>query len=91
MGDHLKAALYFEECAEQEPRPTERGRLLRPPDNFAGWQLRKPVGLRIGRRPRGNATRRGDARGPHPAPTDSELKRDGCCSSCSDGLDLTGP
>ena len=29
MGDHLKAALYFEDCAEQEPRPIERERLLR--------------------------------------------------------------
>jgi hypothetical protein len=34
MGDHLKAALYFEECAEQEPRPTERARLLRAARQF---------------------------------------------------------
>ena len=34
MGDHLKAALYFEECAEQEPRPTERAGLLRAARQF---------------------------------------------------------
>jgi hypothetical protein len=34
MGDHLKAALYFEECAEQEPRPAERERLLRAARQF---------------------------------------------------------
>jgi hypothetical protein len=34
MGDHLKAALYFEECAEQELRPTERARLLRAARQF---------------------------------------------------------
>jgi hypothetical protein len=34
MGNHLKAALYFEECAEQEARPTERARLLRAARQF---------------------------------------------------------
>jgi hypothetical protein len=34
MGNHLEAALYFEECAEQEPRPTERARLLRAARQF---------------------------------------------------------
>jgi hypothetical protein len=34
MGDYLKAALYFEECAEQELRPMERARLLRAARQF---------------------------------------------------------
>jgi len=34
MGDYLKAALYFEECAEQELRPAERARLLRAARQF---------------------------------------------------------
>jgi hypothetical protein len=34
MSDYLKAALYFDECAEQELRPTERARLLRAARQF---------------------------------------------------------
>jgi hypothetical protein len=34
MGDHLKAALYFEEYAEQELRPTERARLIQAARQF---------------------------------------------------------
>ena len=34
MSDHIKAALYFEECAEQELRPTERARFLRAARQF---------------------------------------------------------
>ena len=34
LGDHLKAALYFEECAERERRPIERVRLLRAARQF---------------------------------------------------------
>ena len=39
MGDYLKAALYFEECAEQEPRPTERARLLRAARQFRWLEI----------------------------------------------------
>jgi len=35
MGDYLKAALYFEECAEQEPAADRAGSVFSGPlDNF---------------------------------------------------------